>query len=56
VILQLSVDASQEILTGLLPDRRPVANPKRVLNHRLEESRPKAQRRDQPRENHHRLN
>jgi transposase len=49
VILQLSVDASPEFLAGLLPDRWAVAHPEHVLNHRLEESRQKAQRRDQRR-------
>ncbi len=47
VILQLSVDASPELLAGLLPDRWALAHPEHVLNHRLEESRRKAQRRDQ---------
>jgi hypothetical protein len=49
VILQLSVDASPEILAGLLPDRWAVTHPEHVLSHRLEESRQKAQRRDQRR-------
>jgi transposase len=49
VILQLSVDASPELLLGLLPDRWVLAHPEHVLNHRLEESRQKAQRRDQRR-------
>jgi transposase len=49
VILQLSVDASPEPLAGLLPDRWALAHPEHVLTHRLEESRQKAQRRDQRR-------
>jgi transposase len=49
VILQLSVDASPELLVGLLPDRWALAHPKHVLDHRLEESRQKAHRRDQRR-------
>jgi transposase len=49
VILQLSVAASPELLTGLLPDRWALAHPEHILNHRLEESRQKAQRRDQRR-------
>jgi transposase len=49
VILQLSVDASPESLTRLLPDRWAVAHPEHILSHRLEESRQKAQRRDQRR-------
>jgi transposase len=51
VILQLSVDASPELLSGLLPDRWASAHPEHVLNHRLDESRQKAQRRDQRRAN-----
>ncbi len=51
VILQLSVDASPELLARLLPDRWALAHPEHVLNHRLEESRRKAQRRDQRRAN-----
>jgi transposase len=51
VILQLSVDASPEFLAGLLPDRRAQAHPEHVLDHRLDESRQKAQRRDQRRAN-----
>ena len=54
VILQLSVEASPEILTSLLPDRWALAHPEHVLNHRLEESRQKAQRRDQRRANRRR--
>jgi transposase len=50
VILQLSVDSSQEFLETLLPDRWALAHPEHVLNHRLDESRQKAQRRDQRRE------
>jgi transposase len=50
VILQLSVDASPELLAALLPDRWALAHPERIVNHRLEESRQKAQRRDQRRE------
>jgi transposase len=46
VILQLSVDAGPEFLTGLLPDRWAAAHPEHVLAHRLDESRQKAQRRD----------
>jgi transposase len=49
VILQLTVDASPEQLTRLLPDRWALAHPEHVLTHRLEESRQKAQRRDQRR-------
>jgi transposase len=49
VILQLSVDASPESLARLLPDRWALAHPEHILNHRLEESRQKAQRRDQRR-------
>jgi transposase len=49
VILQLSVDASPELLAGLLPDRWALAHPEHVLTNRLEESRQKAQRRDQRR-------
>jgi hypothetical protein len=56
VILQLSVDASPELLRDLLPDRWAVVHPEHVLNHRLEESRKKAQRRDQRRANRRRLN
>jgi hypothetical protein len=49
VIMQLSVDASPELLGRLLPDRWAMAHPEHVLTHRLEESRQKAQRRDQRR-------
>jgi transposase len=49
VILQLSVDASPELLTALLPDHWAQSHPEHVLNHRLEESREKARRRDQRR-------
>ena len=49
VILQLSVHASPELLAGLLPARWPVAHAEHVLSHRVEESRQKAQRRDQQR-------
>jgi transposase len=49
VILQLSVDASPESLARLLPDRWAMAHPEHVLTHRLEESRQKAQRRDERR-------
>jgi transposase len=49
VILQLSVDASSESLARLLPDRWALTHPEHVLSHRLEESRQKAQRRDQRR-------
>jgi transposase len=49
VILQLSVDASPEMLARLLPDQWALAHPQQVLTHRLDESRQKAQRRDQRR-------
>jgi transposase len=49
VILQVSVDPSPEFLAGLLPDRWALAHPEHVLTHRLEESRQKAQRRDERR-------
>jgi transposase len=49
VILQLSVDASPESLARLLPDRWALAHPEHVLAHRLDESRQKAQRRDERR-------
>ena len=49
VILQLAVDASPEFLAGLLPDRWCIAHPEHILTYRLEESRQKAQRRDQRR-------
>jgi transposase len=49
VILQVSVDASPEFLEALLPDRWAAAHPEHVLSHRLDESRQKAQRRDQRR-------
>ena len=49
VILQLTVDAGRDSLKRLLPDRWAQANPEHVLNHRLEESRQKAQRRDERR-------
>jgi transposase len=55
VILQLSVDASPERLAGLLPDRWALAHPEHILTHRLEESRQKAQRRDQRRARRPRL-
>lgn len=55
VILQVSVDASPERLAGLLPDRWALAHPEHVLAHRLEESRQKAQRRDQRRARRPRL-
>jgi transposase len=51
VIQQLSVDASPESLARLLPDRWALAHPEHILSHRLEESRQKAQRRDQRRAN-----
>jgi transposase len=51
VILQLSVDASPEMVARLLPDRWALSHPEHVLNHRLEESRQKARRRDQRRAN-----
>jgi hypothetical protein len=49
VILQLSVEASPQRLERLLPDRWTLAHPEQLLNHRLEESRQKARRRDQRR-------
>jgi transposase len=49
VILQVSVDPSPEYLARLLPDRWALGHPEHVLAHRLEESRQKAQRRDQRR-------
>jgi transposase len=49
VILQVSVDPSQEYLETLLPDRWAVAHPEHVLSHRVEESRQKARRRDERR-------
>jgi transposase len=49
VILQLAVDASPELLAGLLPDRWALAHPEHILAHRLDESRQKAQRRDERR-------
>jgi transposase len=55
VILQLSVDASPELLAGLLPNRWAQSHPEHVLNHRLEESREKARRRDQRRAQRRRL-
>jgi transposase len=55
VILQLSVDASPELLAGLLPDRWALAHPEHILTHRLEESRQKAQCRDQRRARRPRL-
>jgi hypothetical protein len=51
VILQLSVDASPELLAGLLPNRWALAQPEHVLTQRLEESRQKAKRQDQRRAN-----
>jgi transposase len=54
VILQLSVDASPDLVAGLLPDRWALAHPEHVLTHRLEESRRRAQRRDQRRASRHR--
>jgi transposase len=53
-ILQLSVDASPDLLAALLPDRWALAHPEHILNHRLEESREKARRRDQRRARRHR--
>ena len=47
VILQLTVDASPDALERLMPDRWAAAHPEHVLNHRLDESREKARRRDQ---------
>jgi transposase len=49
VILQLSVEVSPESLARLLPDRWAQAHPEHVLPHRVEESRQKAQRRDERR-------
>ena len=49
VILQLAVDASLESLTRLLPDRWAVEHPEKILTSRLDESRQKAQRRDERR-------
>jgi hypothetical protein len=49
VILQVSVDPSQEYLETLLPDRWAVVHPEHVLSHRVEESRQKARRRDERR-------
>jgi transposase len=49
VILQLSVEASPESLARLLPDRWAQAHPEHVLAHRVDESRQKAQRRDERR-------
>jgi len=49
VILQLSVNATPESLTQLLPDRWALAHPEKVLSHRLEESQQKTQRQDQRR-------
>jgi transposase len=55
VILRISVDSSCEVLTNLLPDHWALAHPEHVLTHRLEESRQKAQRRDQRRARRPRL-
>jgi transposase len=49
VILQLAVDASPELLDSLLPDRWALAHPEHILAYRLDESRQKAQRRDERR-------
>ena len=49
VLLQLAVDASPEFLAGLLPDRWALAHPEPILDHRLDESRQKAKRRDERR-------
>jgi transposase len=49
VILQLAVDASPEMLGRLLPDRWAQAHPEHALDYRLDESRQKAQRRDERR-------
>jgi transposase len=49
VILQLSVDASPELLAWLLPDRWAQTHPEHVLSHRLDEARQKARRRDERR-------
>jgi hypothetical protein len=54
VILQLTVDVSPKLLDRLLPDRWATAHPEHVLNHRLDESRRKAQGRDQRRANRRR--
>jgi hypothetical protein len=56
VILQLSVEASPESVAKLVPDRWAVAHPEHVLNHRVEESREKARRRDQRRTSRRRPN
>jgi hypothetical protein len=50
VIMQLSVDASPEMLARLLPEQWALAHPEHILTHRLEESRQKARRRDQRRD------
>jgi len=55
VIVQVSVDASEPTLAGLLPNRWALAHPEHILTHRLEESRQKAQRRDQRRARRPRL-
>ena len=52
VLLRLS--AGETDLEALLPDRWALAHPEHVLDHRLEESRQKAHRRDQRRANRHR--
>ncbi len=54
VILQLTVDASRQSLERLLPEGWAIAHPEHVLSHRLEESRRKAQHRDQRRANRRR--
>ena len=46
VILTLSVDASDNSLLRLLPDRWAQTHPEHILTHRLNESREKARRRD----------
>jgi transposase len=49
VILQLSVDPSREFLESLLPGHWALGHPEHVLNHRVEESRENARRRDERR-------
>jgi len=49
VILQLSVDASAELLARLSPEPWALPHPEHVLSHRIQESRQNVQRRDQRR-------
>jgi hypothetical protein len=49
VILELSVDATPELLVGLQSDRWGVVHPEQVLTHCLQESRQKMRRRDRRR-------